>query len=116
MGVVVKRGEHAGKTLPEILFTDPDWFFDALENGKFQRYQEELVEEARDLAKKARNIKIREENPDDWIVEYYREGGFTRFNIVEADRAPHRGQSVVRYSKNIDMSMLRSVKKYGKLG
>src|SRR3954465_784050 len=105
MSAVIWSGSYAGKTLPEVLFTDPDWFFDALENGKFQQFQEELVEEAGVLARKARNIRIRKQSHDKWIVQYffYPESGFTRFDIIRADRKPHVGSSRVRYSNNINM-------------
>ena len=28
-------GRHAGKTLPQVMFSDPDWFFWAYESGAF---------------------------------------------------------------------------------
>ena len=49
-------GKYKGKTLPQILFIDPDWFFDACEYKKFQRMQNELRSEANDIYIKARNI------------------------------------------------------------
>ena len=32
----VNFGKHAGKTLPQIIFDDPDWFFWAYENNAFK--------------------------------------------------------------------------------
>jgi hypothetical protein len=29
-------GKHAGKTLPQIVFADPDWFFWAIETNVFK--------------------------------------------------------------------------------
>jgi hypothetical protein len=37
-------GPHAGKTLPEVLFQDPDFVFDGVEHGRFEG---ELMEQAR---------------------------------------------------------------------
>jgi hypothetical protein len=49
MGAVVVGGRHAGKTLPRILFTDPDWFFNAFEEDHFQQ---DLDAEAKILAER----------------------------------------------------------------
>jgi len=32
---ILKFGKHKGRTLPQVLFQDPDWFFWAVENDKF---------------------------------------------------------------------------------
>ncbi len=32
---VVDFGKHQGKTLPQIVFIDPDWFFWAIEESVF---------------------------------------------------------------------------------
>src|SRR5450759_2541978 len=33
---VINFGTHKGKTLPQVLFSDPVWFFWAIEEGVFQ--------------------------------------------------------------------------------
>lgn len=75
MSAVIWSGNYVGKTQPEVLFTDPDWFFWALANNEFQT---NLVAEAKYLAKRAMNIRVRMKNPDKWMVIYffYPEGGF----------------------------------------
>ena len=50
---VVQFGKYAGKTLPEIIVRDLDWFFWML-----PKLYGKLGTEARDLARKARGIKI----------------------------------------------------------
>ena len=52
----LKFGRHKGKTLPQILFSDPDWFFWAIDDNVFQN-KGSLYSEAKDLDYKARNIK-----------------------------------------------------------
>jgi hypothetical protein len=48
---VVKFGKHAGKTIPQILFTDPDWFFWFMKQGTFRsRYLQEEADVLYDLA------------------------------------------------------------------
>jgi hypothetical protein len=39
-------GKHKGKTLPQVVFADPDYFFWAIEKRKFPI---ELVAEAREM-------------------------------------------------------------------
>ena len=58
-------GKYAGKTLPEIIVLDLDWFFWMLPNlyGRIGR-------EARDLARKLRAIKIPKRHRRKFEVEY----------------------------------------------
>ena len=49
--------KHKGKTLPQIMFKDPDWFFWAIEKGVFKN-KGKLGEEAWEIYQKARKIKI----------------------------------------------------------
>jgi hypothetical protein len=58
-------GKYAGQTLPEIILTDPDWFFYML-----PKLYGRLGEEAKNLARKARGIKIPKPRPGKWRVEY----------------------------------------------
>ena len=49
----VPFGKYKGKTFPEIIVQDPDWFFWVL-----PKLYGKLAEEAKELARKARAIKI----------------------------------------------------------
>ena len=82
----VPFGKYAGKTLPEILVLDPDWFF-----WVAPRLYGKLADEAQDLARKARAIKIPKSNPGKWEVEYRYEFGdrFCGFGFVEASSAQY---------------------------
>jgi hypothetical protein len=62
---VVPFGKHKGKTFPEIILRDPDWFFWAL-----PKLYGKLADEAKSLAQKARAIKIPKSNRGKWEVEY----------------------------------------------
>jgi hypothetical protein len=81
----VPFGKYAGNTLPEIILTDPDWFFHML-----PKLYGRLGEEAQNLARKARAIKIPKSRPSKWTVEYRYDcdQGFCGFTFVRADR-PH---------------------------
>jgi hypothetical protein len=65
----VPFGKHEGKTLPQILVSDPDWFF-----WMRPKFYGRLGDEARDLARKATAIKIPGPNGKK-VVEYRREEG-----------------------------------------
>jgi hypothetical protein len=58
-------GKHQGKTLPEIILDDPDWFFWSL-----PKLYGPIKTEADDLARKACKIKIPRKNPCKWRVEF----------------------------------------------
>lgn len=62
---VVRFGKHAGKTLPEIIVLDLDWFFWVL-----PKLYGRLETEARDLARKLRAIKIPKRHRRKFEVEY----------------------------------------------
>ena len=81
----VPFGKYAGQTLPEIILTDPDWFFYML-----PKLYGRLGEEAQNLARKARGVKIPKSRPRNWTVEYRYDcdQGFCGFAFVRADR-PH---------------------------
>src|SRR5262245_20324937 len=108
-------GKHKGKTLPQILLSDPDWFFWAIEKNAFKN-RRVLQSETEDLDYKARNIKIPNNNDGTLVVEYVVHqptGKLSSFHIVQASR-PHEG-STLRFPV-IDMSVPRRMADYDKLG
>lgn len=117
---VVNFGKYRdkGKSLPQILFDDPDWFFWAYSEGVFNN-KGGLQQEADDLYQKATTINIPDNDDNDLIVEYYIHqptGKFSHFDIVPSDRSPHEGGSPSFRSKVIDMSVPRKIASYDKLG
>lgn len=105
--------KYEGKSLPQVLLTDPDWFWWALEHEVFYR-ETKLAAEAQNLAAKARHIRIPKPDPENWRVEYFfgRDGKFHRFEIVAATPPPFTG--VV--SGHLDLSIVRKHAHYDKLG
>lgn len=75
-------GRHLSKTLPQVLFADPDWFFWAFEQGRFWGA---LAVEADDLYRKATRIKI-PPGPDEPLVAEYAldpvSGKFSSLDLV----------------------------------
>jgi hypothetical protein len=97
----VNFGKHRGKTLPQIILSDPNWFFWAA-----TILYGPLMAEAARLVMRARNIKIPKSNPKKWAVEYRRDRDdrFLGIDIVKADshvhflfeRLPHLDLAYVR--------------------
>jgi hypothetical protein len=99
-------GKHKGKTLPQVVLSDPNWFFWAVSKGVFDGRSEFEAERAV-LEKRARNIRIPKRRPKKWEVEYRwdRDGRFLGFSFVEAknpfyrplsSRLPHLDLACVR--------------------
>lgn len=114
----VHFGKHSGKTLPQILCSDPDWFFWAMKKYVFSN-KGALQSEAIDLNHKARNIKIPNNDDGALVVEYVVHqptGKFSHFDVVPADRPAHEGSSPTFRAQVIDMSVPTQIAKYDKLG
>ncbi|MER9642391.1 hypothetical protein [Mesorhizobium sp. M0239] len=116
MWTEITFGKHSGKTLPQLLLTDPDYFFWAMEEGGV--FKGSLATQAASLLSKARRVKIPKANPDDWSVEYVcaPDGKFARFEIVEEDRPRHVGSSLTARSATLDFSFVRGTNRYDKSG
>ena len=118
---VVDKGKYRGKgkTLPQIVFDDPDWFFFNFEEGRFAQWDSELGRQAKLIEKRARNIKIPKKNPELYEVEYIVDsmsGKFASIQIVDKDRPDHVGSSITERKKVIDLRFPRTWKSYDKLG
>jgi len=114
MWLIINFGKHEGKSLPQILLCDPDWFFWAMENGVFKK-RLNLLFEAKRLAVMAKHIKIPRPDPEKWYIRYVitRDGKFLTFEIVET--AEYLDPDVIRHD-HLDLSFPRLLKTYDKLG
>jgi len=115
----LRYGRHTGKTFPQILFSDPDWLFWAVEEGPFAKKKTFLAREAADIDRKARNIRIPSRLGEDLVVEYFIHrptGKFIEFRIVPADQPYHEGSSPTFRGDVIDLSIPRKISSYDKLG
>ena len=106
---VVPFGKYLGKTLPEIVVHDPDWFFWVL-----PKLYGKLADEAQELARKAGAIKIPKRYGKKLEVEY-RFGAehscFCGFGFVKA--SSHRSQWTMRFPY-LDFKRPLRGKKYNK--
>ena len=111
-------GKHSGKSLSQVLFMDPDWFFWAIENDVFSN-RPALDAEAELLSRHARHIVPPRGRFDDHEVEYlvhHPTNKFSHFDIVPRDLPLHKGSSPAFRSSAIDMSVPRRIAKYDKTG
>lgn len=105
--------KHAGRTLPQILFADPDWFFELHARGAFHG---RLKVEADAIYRRARSIRVPDLNGHPRVAEYVVHplyGRLSGLSLVRSD-APRRSQGERR--RVIDMSYPREHAKYDKLG
>jgi len=113
----VKKGKYNGKTIPQIIFSDPDYFFWAYENNFFKG---KLLEEAKEVYSKATSIKIPQpQNGEKLVVEYAfmpSSGTFCDFKLVPSSRPQHTGSTPTFRNDVIDMSIPRQRKEYDKIG
>ncbi len=112
-------GKHRGKTLPQVLFTDPDWFFWAVEEGVFEG-RGNLVDEAELVEKRACHIRIPQRGDDQrYVAEYLIHpptGKFSRVDVVPASRPLHQGSSPAFRAPCFDLIVPRRIAPYDKRG
>ena len=104
-----------GKTLPEIVLNDPDWFFHIHDQAGFLGG---LAREADQIARKARQIRIPGKSPRDFKVQYYRSestGKFWYIDIVRADE-PYPLERPLERCDFLDLSYPRRRCQYDKRG
>jgi hypothetical protein len=115
---VVTFGEHKGKTLPQLIFSDPDWFFWAMAKGE-SFYWGKLKQEAAEIDRRARRIRIPNNKTGIFRAEYIVHaptGKFGSMQIVPADQPAHEGSSPTFRMTVIDLSVPRKIAPYDKLG
>lgn len=104
-----------GKTLPEIVLSDPDWFFHMHEQAGFLGG---LAREAEQVARKARQIRIPGKSPRDFKVQYCMSGDTGKFwyiDIVRADE-PFPIEQTFERCDFLDLSYPRRRRQYDKRG
>lgn len=113
---ILRFGKHKGKTLPQIVFADPDWFFWAIEKDVFKG---PLEGEAERINARARAVRIPNNTAGNLEVEYFvhrPSGKFGGMEIVPASQPLHEGSSPAFRGDVIDLSVPRKIAPYDKLG
>ena len=115
---IVYFGRHKGKTLPQIILSDPDWFFWAIEEEVFKD-RGSLAVEAQEVYKKATSIKIPNNDNGELVAEYSihkPSGKFSGFHMIPSSRPHYEGSSSSFRKTVIDMSVPRKLACYDKWG
>jgi hypothetical protein len=109
---LVNFGKYKGKTLPQIMFLDPDWFFWAYENGAFKAHR---LAEAIEIYKRARSIRVPQSGEEKKVVEYVIDKPTGKFGTIRLTTQP-KGPSSIDTSQVIDMSFPRRISPHDKFG
>jgi hypothetical protein len=111
-------GKYKGKTLPQVIFSDPDWFFYMMKQKAFEN-KGVLREEAEEIYSKACNIRIPSKGGEGLIAEYAIHpvsGKFCDLEVVSKDKPRHEGSTTVLRKNVIDLSFPVHFANYDKLG
>jgi hypothetical protein len=109
-------GKHAGKTLPQVMFSDPDWFYWAIEKGAFKGPLEMKAEE---IYRKSCRIRIPQNSGEKRHVEYIVDlgtGKFGTLHILSGDIESYRPLTRNQILEVIDMRVPRQIAPHDKLG
>ena len=106
LGRSLGRGKYEKKSIAQIVFTDPDWFFRSLEQ-QFYSGDEALV--AEEVGRRARRIRIQGDYVADYVADVA--GRLDRLELVPAELLP----SGLRLPW-IDLSVARRFRVNDKLG
>jgi hypothetical protein len=106
----LKFGKHKGKTLPQVIFSDPDWFFWAYENKIFRDGQ---AAEAERIYQRVTSIRVPQAGDGEtYVAEYVIDGvsgTFSHLEIVPSSRPRHVGTSKTHRAPVIDLSLISRI-------
>lgn len=115
---VLNFGKHKGNSLPQIMFTDPHWFYSAFEDGTFDD-RGDLRAEADDIFYKSTTIKIPQKGKETLVAEYRIHAepqNSIGFKFVDQGRLLSECTSTVFRRFVIDLSIPGKIDGYNKLG
>lgn len=114
----ISFGKHKGKTMPQLLFSDPDYFYWAYENDAFVKNRINQ-NEVTNIFNKSCNIKIPNIEGGTRVADYYIHpptGRFSHMQLVFENTPKHEGTSSTIRKDVIDMSVPRQIAPYDKTG
>ncbi|MBF0555333.1 MAG: hypothetical protein HQK96_12395 [Nitrospirae bacterium] len=111
-------GKHYGKTLPQVMFIDPDWFFHLHNEGAFIN-RGVIEDEAETIYRRATSIQIPISDVDEYChIVYFQHPSTGKFNsmlLVRGIRSSRNGTSEA-ISDVIDLSYPTRCSIYDKRG
>lgn len=115
--ITIDFGKHEGKTLPQVLFTDPDWFFWSMDKGIWKNKNSFLQEQFYFIYERAKKIAIPDNESDDLVIEYnLSNGSVYGFDIVKKDAPRHTGSTRTFRKPLLNLKITREQKGYDKQG
>lgn len=109
---ILDFGKHKGKTLPQIIFADPDWFFWAIDENIYSK-KAVLVNESKELYQKARNIRVPQKDKIEKMLAEYAihppTGKFANMELVPNSRPHHEGSTSTFRKSVIDLRTPREI-------
>lgn len=108
-------GKHKGKTIPQILLDDPDWFFYAVENEIFRGHP---LFEANIALRRSKKIILKGRPRGSYAFEWTfdQDGRFCSLDVIDPGRYWHVGSSRRMRTNSIDLSELYNRNAYDKRG
>ena len=111
-------GKHRGRTLPQVMFSDADWFF-WLHANPLPTNNNVRGSEVEEIYRKSTSIKVPQTGDEKMVAEYIidpRNHNFRRLDLVPVSRPPHQGYSQTFRLPVIDMAKVWEIAKYDKSG
>lgn len=113
-------GKHNGKTLTQVVFQDPDWFFWSMDNGVFEK-RRQYWDQADEVYTKTCNIRIPDEGEGHGSKEirislYPPTGRFYFFDVINKGEPLYDHECSTRLLDRIDLSFPRQICEYDKEG
>ncbi|HMI82576.1 MAG TPA: hypothetical protein VK550_00715 [Polyangiaceae bacterium] len=106
-------GRHFGKTLPQVIFSDPGWVFWACANGCFESRR--LLEEAEQVDYRARHVRVSGNDTGRMVLYTTDAGKFAGITLVLPTIVAECG-SAAFLCNHFDLSFPSRLAKYDKLG
>lgn len=103
----LKSGNYVGKTLPQVLLTDPSWFYLVYKKG-YTKDWGKFAKEADEIYKKSRAIKIPHNEDNNLMIEYGYSQSTEKFigmEVVSSTQEAHRGTTLTTRKSLIDLAM-----------
>ena len=111
-------GKHRGRTLPQVMFCDADWFF-WLHANPLPTNNNVRGSEVEEIYRKSTSIKVPQTGDEKMVAEYIidpRNHNFRGLDLVPASRPPHQGYSQAFRLPVINMAKVWEIATYDKRG